>query len=494
MRAKATSTPAVPSPACHAVNNVEPKPFMAPQLEGSHSQPTWKRCPCPAPTPRNSKPLCTEYPDEYVETGINGCDFTIPSLEPLADYDTPLPSIEDENSDPISPPLTAKEQEKLKELSSGIPLTVENFRAFAEATGTELPTNPLASTAGSAVSNKTVTIGYDSPQYEEQLQYRGIYFNPSDEPSNFKHIREGLGKTRESPPPKKDVVEKIYNYMAQAPNEGAIIQGVVLPVINAPTIMYENAFRVVPAEALWSKAIELPSRAESKSTRIAPPKPDHTIGYSRKDGYQDISLALDRLGAFARPLTVAPDVLFPCFTIEAKGFQPGEYSRRQNRHNAAVMLRGLRILRAAASDEATTRRDFDGKSHVLTLSVTTDVIDIHCHWTKMAPHGLEFYSCMVKGWAAGDKHNWGEMIQWVRNAITWTIDHNSFVKTDMQTLQQKLLNATGPPLGIPAPPPMPPVPASPASASPTTPRVSVTPPLQQCGNKRQRLNSTPSTK
>jgi hypothetical protein len=126
----------------------------------------------------------------------------------------------------------------------------------------------------------------------------------------------------------------------------------------------------------------------------------------------------------ASPIGCAPDIIFPCFTIEVKGDPGANDARMQNQNNAAHMLRHLRGLSSLAQGKEYTQQTFDDVVRVLTATVTAHVITISAHWTVEKSNDVFYYSHLIKSIAAEGltSKEWNNVSRLLRNAINFVVN------------------------------------------------------------------------
>ena len=257
-----------------------------------------------------------------------------------------------------------------------------------------------------------------------------------------------------------------------------------------------------------SKTVTATTRSR---TRLAVPKPDQAIGISSES--LTCYNARAHLGHVCTPVAADSDLLFPFFTAECKGDQGRlKVSRMQNAHNAAVMLHNMHRLQRAASggddaamnetedpfidyykwdseneagstyvhdedeDEANFSRrrggnncddddhdtveddDFYDHIHAVTLSLSTESIELCYHWASISEpppkrrkcnthisrnnsDDLNIYTKPLNTWSLSSESHADYVMarRCVRNALDWCRDKTTnWVKRQMRGLESQL--------------------------------------------------------
>jgi hypothetical protein len=95
----------------------------------------------------------------------------------------------------------------------------------------------------------------------------------------------------------------------------------------------------------FSKQCQLPVQfaLDENCKNIPAPYPDVSVSLRRSQfmGYEPTLHHLDHI---ASPISRTPDLIFPCFALEAKGDSGGMDAEIRNRHNTANMLFNLRWI------------------------------------------------------------------------------------------------------------------------------------------------------
>ena len=242
------------------------------------------------------------------------------------------------------------------------------------------------------------------------------------------------------------------------------------------------------------------STTSTTTTRLAVPKPDQAVGLSSES--LTCYNARTHLGHVCTPVAADSDLLFPFFTAECKGDQGRlKVSRMQNAHNAAVMLHNMHRLRCAASgsesfsmsepddpfvdsqgydsrvgvrgeqvdsegdetyfeegndDEIVEKDDFYNCVHAVTLSLSTESIELCYHWASSSEptakrrkcvsttgnsDDLYIYTKPLNTWSLSSESHTDYVMarRCVRNALDWCRDRTaSWVRRNMDGLESRL--------------------------------------------------------
>lgn len=136
------------------------------------------------------------------------------------------------------------------------------------------------------------------------------------------------------------------------------------PIIEIQKLLLDESLDIV-CNAQF-KDSQLPSRIKTLK-KLSTPKPDITVGFKFND--QKCRIGVDLLHD-SNIVVCRPGLVYPCFTLEAKGLNSDSKAALQNEHNAAVMLRNLRRLREVASRDTSWIEEFDHRAVVLTATLT----------------------------------------------------------------------------------------------------------------------------
>lgn len=273
------------------------------------------------------------------------------------------------------------------------------------------------------------SISYRDASYPRELRLRGIV--SSDVLLvDWEYVNVRLMTRPETfSPPCKDERNKLRRMLLQARNEAFVVTTVVSPLIDLSNL-FLSAETDIMVDAEW-KMNQLPTQDET-DCRIPNPKPDVTVGF--KERIFRCYNAVNQLAEYCCPVISNPELIYPCFTLEAKGLGNHQYSVLQNQHNASHMLRNLRYLHGYAHlNDTTWKGMFDSYVYVLTATVSQSIIGIYAHWTHEDENGdLEYHSSSLKEWPAGCG-NWEEIIMYLRNAIHMVLEKNlSWVSADLK--------------------------------------------------------------
>jgi len=287
-------------------------------------------------------------------------------------------------------------------------------------------------------SDSTGTINAYSSRFEAELRRRGVIFIEDEEeraPTNLDDLKTAIFASRESPEPTEDDVKKFRKRIRKSSNEAAALQSTLSKIIPLDEIWDRDDLLTIPNQQ-WDKKVSLPSDAPV-STRLATPKPDQTVGLSASTLACDNALAVLRPWAF--PVTAAPDLTFPLFTVEGKGDQGNlKVSRLQNLHNAAVMLHNLLQLRKAVG----TEQEFFDKAQVCTLGLTTESIELCYYWATQDSDGrISYCGQAINSWNPNSKssNEYKEARKCARNALGWVLSEGcKWIWSDLKRIEERL--------------------------------------------------------
>ena len=233
----------------------------------------------------------------------------------------------------------------------------------------------------SIVSDKNVVKTTD-PRYKECLRKRNISMAPAKVPNprNWDTITRTMNKERDSPGPDDDKATRFCARVRKASNEPGAVQALLpllLPIIDK---FWDDPEDTTQVNQGWYKLLLL---SPELNPRIAPPMPDQAFGFSEL--MFDFPQAEKDRGYFMCP---ARDLIWPYFTIEAKGWQGSlEVAELQNAHNGAIMLNNMLTLKTALNKE----HEFYDRVQAVTMTLTTTAIGFAGHFMTQTSTGPKYY-------------------------------------------------------------------------------------------------------
>jgi hypothetical protein len=271
-------------------------------------------------------------------------------------------------------------------------------------------------------------------QFERELVKRGImlerYQIPPDD--GLDSLRSLLADKAKNPT--SSVGSTVIHAMAihdRAQNESTFY--LVLPFLFTEWLvgMTKLSFLLNAQWQITPLAVQQGQRDSGRS--LAMPKPDLTIGYNTSNIHY--SRGIWELSPDSLPVACDVNLAFPFVTLEAK-LELG-MKQMQNAHNAAVMLRNLRMLSEKAGNNPC--HDFDKKVRVLTIGVGTHVVQVFCHWTTFIEDigVLQYCSSMLHSWYLTSESQWHETRAGLEKCVNWIAEENwSWMIRDLQTFYQ----------------------------------------------------------
>lgn len=194
---------------------------------------------------------------------------------------------------------------------------------------------------------------------------------------------------------------------------------VLVPVGN---LFLSSEYDAVPGGL--RRVSPLPTVGQSESEqRLTSPKPDITVEMKlRHSEIPQCGFAIDRLSDTVTPVICRPELVCPCFTLEAKGLESAHFSTLQNTHNAAHVVRNLESLRSTANSADWGTNFYD---HVVALSasITKDKVGIYGHWASKGNGETELYSRAMKTWTS-EYEDYHEIHNWISTAIFRLLEKN----------------------------------------------------------------------
>jgi hypothetical protein len=287
---------------------------------------------------------------------------------------------------------------------------------------------PLAppKSPGSAKSGRSAktTVTYKDNNFTIELEVRGV-FESEEPPSELDSILKMLKRKSHGLQNLNDKATETFKQCLIVPGNEPTIEAVIVPnlVQIYDIIQHKTTHTAFRAQFAGECVLSLLHDADDDTSKIAPPWPDLTVGL-RRSLFQDYIVVLRQLGSIAAPIICAPQIVFPCFTLEVKGGSGASDTHSQNLNNAAHMLRHLRLLSCRARGEKYTEESFDGVVRVLSATVTQNVVTISSHWTILKSRDVYTYSHLVKSAVIQGITNeqWNEISRWLQNAIKYIVE------------------------------------------------------------------------
>lgn len=297
------------------------------------------------------------------------------------------------------------------------PLTRQNLIQFCKSQNISPPMDvaaPSLTTYGSLVnaaqsprnSRTTKALGPNDPRFDIQLQRLGVHLT-SVIPHNVRSTIDRLGASGFHSLSAAQAHD-LAKIAALVRNESTFTHLLLPAMFGVHDGMLNHDVRIV-FNGQWSSN----PLAEPTRLKLTAPKPDITVGMSRWSFPFDD--AIESQETTACPVVCCPELIFPCFTVEAKGFGRAEVSRRQNRHNGAIMLRNLVRLHSLAGSDSNTENLI-----VFSAVATNEVVELFLHYID----GASYYSAIVGKWSIQEANEWDKMIPYLRNAMDVSITVN----------------------------------------------------------------------
>lgn len=327
---------------------------------------------------------------------------------------------------PIPSPTSMSPPRFDEEMPDSIPSSTPPAKRSVQ-TPTSSPTSRRKRQKPSSVANTptSTTVNYKSPDYVRELIARGVQ-QSNGKPTEY-HMM--VAQLEDRPANWEDLPSRTLDsfdvIIRSAGNEGSIQGGIIPPLMNYIGLILSPETLAV-MDIPFSKQCQLPIQfpLDENSKSIPAPYPDISVGL-RRSQFLDYEPALHHLNHIASPISKTPDLIFPCFALEAKGDSGGMDAETQNRHNTANMLFNLRQLSVLANGEEATHLSFDGVIKACSATVTQQAMTIFCHWIEQNKNtqNLIFYSHSVKSVAFGamSYQDWNRASMYLQNAISFTV-------------------------------------------------------------------------
>lgn len=158
-----------------------------------------------------------------------------------------------------------------------------------------------------------------------------------------------------------------------------------------------------------------PLKSVPGSSPIAAPKPDLTIGF--EESYLTGGSIISRPVNDSAPVICDHRIEYPCVTVEVK---PNE---TQNLHNGAVMLKTLRTLWVQSYGQT----GYDEKVHVVTVSISRNLVEAFVHWTGVDEFGdVLYHHAPIQSWSLGiGQTEWIKARSGIKSLVEWITDENA---------------------------------------------------------------------
>lgn len=333
-----------------------------------------------------------------------------------------------------------QEKDQIESVQGGnqpakLPLTRESLRLLNQSNRSpslSMSTKETQSTAESDASNTSVNAYHEN--FERYLRYRSIYLikdQNNSPPKNLEAVRSAVFRANKAAKPPKDQARIVRDISMKVTGEPDVVSR-LLPRLVPLTQFDTDTQKEYVVDKFWHHCLSV---EPEKQPRLKIPKPDVTIGWSLE--VFPFPRAERFLNAFQFPVASSTDLSWPLFTIEAKG-GGGRFrvAQLQNLYNASIMLSNLRELTKAAGRED----EFFNKIHVMTLEVTTDIVQLSYYWATRSENGkVSYYGDYLESWALRNRRDthFVEAYQCIHNAIN-LVTQNAFklVYECMETVEK----------------------------------------------------------
>lgn len=341
-------------------------------------------------------------------------------------------------SDDQPPPLPPFEHIDQSPATPSTLLTELNLRKFLEDRDITPPLERACSSPSSYEMSKNnedtrSRVSYNNPVYPDLLAERGVV-RSSKLPENWEDLQATLRAERpELQAPSRYDSERLQALLQASANETTFVSAVVNHLIGLEDILLDECLDAV-CKAQW-KDNQLQSQIATL-TKLARPKPDVTVGF--KFNPMECRAGIEVLES-SNPVLCRPQLVYPCFTLEAKGLDSDINATLQNLHNGAVMLRNLRELRGKTTPDSNWSQGFDNRTCVLTANLTKEKAGILAHWTRTAEDGtVEYHSILAKEWKVG-VDSWPDITVYMRNALFFVKSRvRPWIMRDLQTVSSRI--------------------------------------------------------
>lgn len=299
------------------------------------------------------------------------------------------------------------------EQSQPIPLTRQALQLL-ENSGRSHPSAAMNSeiTGASDVTEASIN-AYDTA-YEAALNERYIFFyegKPENLPTDVSDIEIAVfaeTERTESPKGEADLVRYLLTRISGEPD---LVSQILPKCVPLEGLQLSDQVELA-TDQLWRRCLALDPDLQPSLTT---PKPDLTIGW--KSALFPFMRATKNLRASQCPVVSTNKLSWPLFTAEVKGDGGSlRIAKLQNLHNAAIMLSNLRELMKAAAKES----DFFNKTHVLSLQLTPESIQLSYYWATRSENGqVSYYGNVLETWSPNNQRGgqYDEARRCIHNAI-----------------------------------------------------------------------------
>ena len=270
----------------------------------------------------------------------------------------------------------------------------------------------MPSTAGGSARSKTLTYA-DGSTFSDALRQRGVQLSQRRIP-DLEQIRP-LVQLLENVQwyDNADSLTHAMNTRLMATNESTFYLAFEFLItgwlcrLEKLRYVFNAQWRIDPLESTPG------------SSPIAAPKPDLTIGF--EEAYLTGGSIISRPVNDSAPVICDHRIEYPCVTVQV---EPNEVPQwiSQNLHNSAVMLRTLRTLWIQSHGQT----GFDEKVHVVTVSISRNLVEAFVHWTGVDEFGdILYHHAPIESWSLGiGGTEWVKARSGIKSLVEWVTDEN----------------------------------------------------------------------
>lgn len=324
-----------------------------------------------------------------------------------------------------------------------LPLTADALHLLNHSNrleGHESSSMASESTEDSTLDSTPGSINASKDIFEAALEARRVYYFDDavhTKPAELDELWDVIAKPRDSPEPSDADAKALHRAVDKAKNEAAIVDKVLPKLISFAAIEADTDCEVASNEA-WHRN----SLSHDLEPNLTTPKPDHTIGWNSHVFKYEFEKACKFLSAWIYPISGNIHLAWPLFTIEQKGSKGSmNVAKRQNLHNAAVMLSNLLALKEKAQNTTADKIDesFFDKIHVMGMELTDQTVSLSCYWVARSDTGIiRYIGTRLQIWALCDRT--GDSYKLARRCIRNAMDHVKtqalgWIRADMETIE-----------------------------------------------------------
>lgn len=245
-------------------------------------------------------------------------------------------------------------------------------------------------------------------------------------PANLPNLELYLTRGRDDLTLDPTEMRQYSNAVSNVANEREMVIVFLLHIIDYGAMLRSTMYSIV---------CDRPWLFQDKfSEFLGYPKPDLTYGLLTRPLSEQYRLVFESPGELSKHLQPIKGTSLPVLSVEFKGPRGLWYEAYlQNQHNSACAIRNVVKIKRAAGRAPKT---YVGRVLSLSIEVTTESVQVHCHWMTTAPDGIDRYWSTTVQPPVGI-HNQPEVQKLVRNTIDWINNLLEEITRDLAILEKQ---------------------------------------------------------